>query len=77
MQTEVELGVLASIARCLDRSRLVDHEARARDDAALVGLDDAAVDASAEAEVIGVDYDIALHFFDCRPRRRSARLSLK
>lgn len=40
-----------------DRGCTLDHEARARDDAAFVRFDDAAVDAPARSEVVGIDND--------------------
>src|SRR5438105_2306386 len=48
-----------------------DHQARARDDPARVTVDDAAVDAGGEAEVVGVD-DQALHG-QSSPRSASRR----
>src|SRR4030095_7212229 len=47
--------------RGLCRSRAIDHQARTRDDAMLVCLDDPAVDTSARAEVVRVH--------DQRPQR--------
>jgi hypothetical protein len=67
MQAEVELASFASVDGSLERGRPVDHQTRACHDALLVGLDHAAVDASAEAEVVGIDYQVTLPLHDCRP----------
>jgi hypothetical protein len=67
MQADSEPWVLAGVLRCLDRRSPVDHQARARDDAAFMRLDHAAVDAAAVAEVVGIHYEIALASHNCPP----------
>jgi hypothetical protein len=57
VQADAKLGSFASVGGGLRRSRPLDHEAGARHDSALVRLDDPSVDASANAEVVGVDDD--------------------
>ena len=55
MESEAQLGSAARVRGRLLRSRLIDHQARTGDDSVFVRFDDAAIDASAVAEVVGVD----------------------
>ena len=60
MQADSELWVaLARTPPPRPPPGLLDHQARARDDAVFVRLDHAAVDAAAVAEVVGVDNQVA------------------
>ena len=68
VQAEPSAGAPARRRRPPPAPRRAHHQARARDDALLVGAHDAAVDARAEAEVVGVDDRAA----GVRSRRRSA-----
>jgi ABC-type polysaccharide/polyol phosphate export permease len=61
MKSDGELRVLAGIFCGLGRSRTVHHQAGARHDPALIGLDDPSIDAAAESEVVGVDDEESQH----------------
>jgi hypothetical protein len=54
MQADSELRTSTRVLRSLGCRRAIDHQARARDDSALVRLDDSAVDACAAAEIVSV-----------------------
>ena len=79
VQAHAQLGMCARVGGRLLGARPIDHQAGAGDDAPLVRLDDPAVDARAEAEVVGVDDHVlrGLHLASARPglayAARSAR----
>ncbi len=69
VNAQPEVGALLGEPDGVGRVRPVHQEARARDDAAIVRLEDAAVDLVGLAEIIGVDDDQALsHVGASRPR---------
>src|SRR5579875_190544 len=62
VQAEAQFWLPASVGSSLFCSYAVDHQAGARHDAILEGLDDATVHASAEPEIIGVDNQVTPGF---------------
>src|SRR5207244_5893564 len=58
VQAHAQTRRTATQLRCLPAGRRVHQQARARQDAALVRFDDAAIDPAARAKVIGVDDQI-------------------
>ena len=58
VQAHAQTRRAAAQLRCLPAGRRVHQQARARQDAALVRFDDAAIDPAARAKVIGVDDQI-------------------
>jgi len=55
VQARAQTRMRPRVRRSLTSTRPENHQARARDDPSLVGLDDAAVDTMASPEVVGVD----------------------
>src|SRR5213078_3125857 len=55
MQPDAQRGAGATQYGRLDRRRPAHHQARAREDALAMRLDDPAVDAAADAEIVGSD----------------------
>jgi hypothetical protein len=59
MQPKPEARSLPCPVSSLARRRALHHQARARDDAVGVGSEDPLVDALAEAEIVGIDDQVA------------------
>ena len=55
VQPHRKVRVPAGVVCCVDRGRTIDHEARARDDAAFVRFDYPTCDAAAIPEVVRID----------------------
>ena len=55
VEADAELWVADSVLHCIGGGGPAHHQARTRYNAALVGRDNAAIDAVAEAEVISID----------------------
>src|SRR5437868_11190855 len=60
VQADSELWIFVSEFKCFFERGAGNHQARAGDDAMLMALDDAAVDAGGLTEVVGVDDEISL-----------------
>jgi hypothetical protein len=58
MKADADFAVLASVGGRGGGGGLADHEAGAGDNTSFRGFDDAAIDAVAKAEVIGVDNEV-------------------
>src|ERR1041384_5283398 len=71
VETHAEFGVTGSIGGGGGGGRLANHEAGAGHNAALEGLDDAAVDSIAQTEIVGIDDKILRHAWKETNMRRS------